>query len=165
MSHATVLVSVEGTETYRPGLISKLVDEQMAPFDENDCMFRDGSRWDWYEIGGRWNGLLCPKNIIQVRALKEMLAKSGKPFPPHYAFLYHRTWHEQDRMGWWGMPAKTECEINHPEHKGKCLHTDKNTGAKIVSWGNDPGWDDKFYDRFVKNLPDTAWLVTVDYHV
>lgn len=32
------------------------VSALLAPYDENGEFFADGSRWDWWVIGGRWNG-------------------------------------------------------------------------------------------------------------
>lgn len=204
MSHAAVLVAVEGERSQ----ISDLVDHEMAPFDENNECFRDGSRWDWFVIGGRWDGYLCKSNKIQVKKLdldtlkaefvesankswdkaqkeqdpmlrslqygvKEGMTKEqyvaaqcpASGFPSFYAFLHKRSWHERARMGWWGSTIKTECEIAHPQHKGKCVHSNKEMGAKIISWNDDPAWTEKFYDRFVRPLSPDTWLVTVDFHV
>lgn len=63
MSHATVLVAFDN----KPDDIESAVAEQMAPFDENGTMFSDGSRWDWFSIGGRWKGQLCEGDIMQVK--------------------------------------------------------------------------------------------------
>lgn len=46
MSHFSVLV------------IGDDVDELLKPFDENGEWFAEGSRWDWWVIGGRWTGIL-----------------------------------------------------------------------------------------------------------
>lgn len=51
MTHfAVIVLSEHGTEDE----ITKL----LAPFDENDEWGRPGSRWDWWEVGGRFTGLL-----------------------------------------------------------------------------------------------------------
>ena len=54
MSHASLLVALD---TALPDLQTAL-EYQMAPFSENDAWFEDGSRWDWWTIGGRWTGKL-----------------------------------------------------------------------------------------------------------
>src|SRR6266850_3704254 len=54
MSHASLLVALD---TALPDLQTAL-QYQMAPFSENDAWFEDGSRWDWWQIGGRYPGLL-----------------------------------------------------------------------------------------------------------
>jgi len=45
------------------------VEHLLAPFDEQEEAFREGSRWDWWVVGGRWDGALLgtePK-IVKVR--------------------------------------------------------------------------------------------------
>jgi hypothetical protein len=53
MSHASVLVVVDGPRD----LVEDQVNEQMAPFQE-ESWFENGSRWDWFQIGGRYTGKL-----------------------------------------------------------------------------------------------------------
>jgi hypothetical protein len=36
----------------------KKVAELLAPYSENGEWFADGSRWDWWQIGGRWTGVM-----------------------------------------------------------------------------------------------------------
>jgi hypothetical protein len=88
-----------------------------------------------------------------------------------YAFLRDRHWHEGQRMGWFGMSAKTECEIANPngsveEMVRRCKYRDDKTGAVVVYW-NEPWevWKEEFRKRFVEPLPDDAVLAVVDYHV
>lgn len=50
MSHFAVLVlSDDGSE--------KAIKALLAPYDEDGEWFGDGSRWDWWHIGGRFTGL------------------------------------------------------------------------------------------------------------
>lgn len=70
MSHATVLVAVDVVNPTDREEIEAAVHFQMEPYDENGTWFRDGSRWDWYVIGGRATGFLTgydptkdPRNI------------------------------------------------------------------------------------------------------
>lgn len=62
MSHAVVLVAVECPQDQ----IKEAVADQMAPFDESGEWFKNGSRWDWYVIGGRYNGFLGGENVINA---------------------------------------------------------------------------------------------------
>lgn len=207
MSHATVLVALD-VKSYGRKEIESLVEWQMRPFDENQRCFRDGSRWDWWQIGGRYSGSLGDEDIVRKSALntEALLARHAEGAretwaqahdPKHldpemaamiyglqkgeteeqfvqrhtnlafYAFLRNRHWHESERLGWFGGTAKTECEIaTGEEPKGKCLHRDKKTGAKIIVW-NEPHekWCQKFWKRFVEPLPPETLLVVVDYHV
>lgn len=68
MSHATVLVSPEIARVSELGL-ERAIEWEMMPFDENDEFFRDGSRWDWYVIGGRYFGRLHGGDVLQVKQL------------------------------------------------------------------------------------------------
>jgi hypothetical protein len=64
MSHAVVIcILPHGTrinprETDLLAAVNPLVSDLMAPFNENDEWGREGSKWDWWVIGGRWTGLL-----------------------------------------------------------------------------------------------------------
>jgi hypothetical protein len=63
MSHASVMVVLP--EDLQPPQIEAALAAQMAPFYENDECFADGSRWDWYVVGGRFAGKLGPSNIVR----------------------------------------------------------------------------------------------------
>jgi len=199
MSHAVVLVAVECKEHD----IEDAIQFQMEPFDEKDECFRNGSRWDWWVIGGRWKGCLMGHNFTTRKELsrakweleREEEARAdfrkgmeddeklrslcwgitpgmtedeyaAKHKPIYFgAFLHNRHWHENERLGWFGGTAKSECQIGREEVlKGKCLVKDEKTGAQIVGW-NDDKWQAKFWDRFIEPLAPDTWLVAVDYHV
>lgn len=72
MSHALVLVAIdfEGQDP-TDDLIEAKIAEEMEPYDENGEWFRDGSRWDWWVVGGRYGGRLTDgvmdQNVIQVK--------------------------------------------------------------------------------------------------
>jgi hypothetical protein len=53
MSHFTVVVFTKDRKD-PVGDVTRL----LAPFDENDEMFREGSFWDWWTVGGRWDGAM-----------------------------------------------------------------------------------------------------------
>jgi hypothetical protein len=54
-------------------------------------------RWDWYEIGGRWNGLLkrASRNVISTRALRK--SPDLKDLLPYYVLTPDGTWLEHER--------------------------------------------------------------------
>lgn len=60
MSHASALVAVNSSD------IKQAVAEAMAPFEEGHW-FEDGSRWDYFLIGGRFDDYHIPGNVIQVK--------------------------------------------------------------------------------------------------
>jgi len=55
VSHFAVLVITEPDKD-----VEEEVTRLLAPYDENDEWFREGSHWDWWVIGGRWTGHLDP---------------------------------------------------------------------------------------------------------
>lgn len=55
MTHCVILVAVPNGTSEE---IENAVAHEMAPYDENGEWFRDGSRWDWWVIGGRFVGWL-----------------------------------------------------------------------------------------------------------
>lgn len=70
MSHASLLVILDGMEKINPSSIEKAVAEQMEPFNENGKeWFADGSRWDWWLIGGRYTGKFLGRNYARVKSL------------------------------------------------------------------------------------------------
>lgn len=52
------------------------------------------SKWDWYQIGGRWSDRL-PSNKSLVQDLAE----------PPYAYVTREGWFERGKMGWFGMSS------------------------------------------------------------
>jgi hypothetical protein len=100
------------------------------------------------------------------------LARRGGAALTAWAFLHNRTWHECGRMGWFGSLAPTECEFKAADkgevHEGRCLYRNESAGASIVSWtgggDNERVWNERYYKRFIENLPGDTLLVVVDYH-
>lgn len=56
MSHFAVLVLVD--RPINRAEAEAAVEPLLAPYNENGEWFREGSRWDWWVIGGRFSGLL-----------------------------------------------------------------------------------------------------------
>lgn len=269
MSHASLIVALSPQEIEKYGGVDNAVAFQMEPFKEDIEYFQDGSRWDWYVIGGRYTGKFRPDydasedpdnlqtcficngsgmrndelgrrerasnpaytcngcdgkgqqlkhpgyfkavgNVCLRKDLDEsMLAKAYEDKAVRtweewqkyrhekgwrgernywgikedetldqlktrcsslimhaYAFLKDRRWCENERLGWFGASAKTECEIANPDYKGRCITTCEKTGAKIVTWGEtEERWDAMYWPRFLRNLSEDTTLVSVDYHI
>lgn len=61
MTHFGVLVLVDQIDKAIANAhkaVTPEVTRLLAPYDENDEAFREGSKWDWWVIGGRWTGSL-----------------------------------------------------------------------------------------------------------
>lgn len=59
------------------------------------------SKWDWFVIGGRWDGEVIPGNEALVRDLN----LDTLPIP--FAFVKDGEWYEKGRMGWWGIVTES----------------------------------------------------------
>lgn len=86
-----------------------LIDE-----DENLLTsYNPDSKWDWYSIGGRWNGFLPLKELDEdgerLTASEayfhevdwEYMLKEG--YPPFCFINEDGEWFEKGEMGWWGV--------------------------------------------------------------
>lgn len=79
------------------------IDNLMAPYEEDDT----GGKWDYYQIGGTWDGALTDKagntcNSIRVR---DFYDESVTP----YAYVTaDGTWVAKGEMGWFGLGDETE---------------------------------------------------------
>lgn len=74
MSHATVIVALKldkHLSDYSSDEIYELVSHQMEPFNEAGEWFKNGSRWDWFVIGGRYTGKFLGQDIIYRKDLSD----------------------------------------------------------------------------------------------
>lgn len=61
MTHFTVSVILpDGITADRA---EREVERLLEPYDENGTAFSEGSRWDWWEVGGRWDGRMTGDGI------------------------------------------------------------------------------------------------------
>ncbi len=87
-------------------------------------------KWDWFQIGGRWNGWLHDRETKHasvtdnLATVEHVIARQKFPFA---IITPDGVWHEQGRMGWWGTVIDgketadwhTEAEAilqNYPDH-------------------------------------------------
>lgn len=94
------------------------------------------SKWDWYEIGGRWENCLILKNgTTASQAYKSEIdwAKTDEFF----GILHKNKWHEQGEMGWFGV-------VNNPKNEEK--------------------WRKK-YQEILNSIPEDTLISIVDCHI
>ena len=84
MSHASVIVALDEN----PQDVEINVGYQMEPFNENDKCFRDGSRWDWYQIGGRYAGKFLGSDTILAGDILQ------EKFRCHREPVLRENWHK-----------------------------------------------------------------------
>jgi hypothetical protein len=99
------------------------------------------SKWDWWEVGGRWSGMLAvnDKGVDQARIGDiDTSRRAGRADEPLSAFavLIDGKWHERGRMGWWAA-------VSDEKPEGE--------------------WEAEFTKLLAEN-PD-SWLTVVDCHI
>ncbi len=60
MSHASVIVALSEADMQGAKDLNEAIQFQMAPFDEQGEWGGEGTRWDWWMIGGRYSGRFAP---------------------------------------------------------------------------------------------------------
>lgn len=66
--------------------------------------YNPNSKWDWYEIGGRWHNALIENDVCRVGDLKD------KSFVTYAVVTPDGKWHAPGEMGWFGMSSETDGE-------------------------------------------------------
>lgn len=54
------------------------------------------SKWDWFNIGGRWSGE-CHEDGLNIFRVKELIGSTFAVVTPD------GEWHERGKMGWWAV--------------------------------------------------------------
>jgi hypothetical protein len=80
--------------------------EQFNDKGEPISTYNPDSKWDWYVIGGRWDGWINGKetsgeSVADNTAPTEQAIARGKI--PHAIITPDGEWHENGQMGWWAI--------------------------------------------------------------
>lgn len=95
MSRASILVAIEDEVTNETE-IGKAVAYQMEPFRENEEWFEDGTRWDWWVIGGRFSGRLLGVDYMKI---KEFNIEDYRQYKRNsYIESYHEAQKEKGKL-------------------------------------------------------------------
>lgn len=109
--------------------------------------YNPDSKWDWYEVGGRWDGFLALKerdaegnpkttNRAYVNEIDwEWMSENG--YPPFCFVDLGGYWHEKGEMGWWGISFNDQ---------------------PINEWKQE-------YEDYVKQLDPDCLVTVVDFHI
>lgn len=114
-------------------------DKYLSVAKNGDLMTKlnSQSKWDWYQVGGRWFGDLVTidgKKVNETTVGKLDQKKTPTPF----AFItIDGEWHEHGRMGWWG-----------------CVSDEKSA----YKWGHE-------YKEYLKSLKKSVRVTVVDCHI
>jgi hypothetical protein len=115
------------------------------------------SKWDWYQIGGRWQGTLKLKDgsIGEIgrkslldsdifyddtrcdsALVKDIDFDSMEKFSTFAVLLPNGEWYEKGKMGWWACVSDEDEE-----------------------------WSNNYHERFMKNVNEEWTLTVVDCHI
>jgi hypothetical protein len=93
--------------------------------------YNPDSKWDWYVVGGRWDGWINDRET-SAELVTDNLATTEQALArdkiPHAIVTPDGEWNEQGQMGWWGM-LLTENE--HWDEQAKALFA-QYPGHRIV---------------------------------
>ncbi len=73
------------------------------------CTYNPESKWDWYEVGGRWKGDIKGKNKDKISDIMKM-GDDKMSYVPFAVVTPDGEWHESGKMGWFGMSSDNKEE-------------------------------------------------------
>lgn len=125
--------------------------DDMKEYYDSDMIDKDGnllskynpkSKWDWYEVGGRWcGGIPMKTNIkLEIKSCNECKVSQidmDKIDTPYAYVDTNGNWNERGEMGWFGISTNDK---------------DKDS------------WDDEF-KKFINNQKKSTIVTLVDCHI
>lgn len=144
MSHYLVVV----TNTDKVNL-----DEQLEPFSENIAVepyktYNPNSKWDWYQVGGRWTGFFKNKKGAKGKVMQ---------IPENLKNFYRPA-----KRGHSDIIKVKDVDFDKTELPYGILHN----GDWISVETKDTRKDfEKAYKKIIKSLPDDCELTAVDCHI
>ena len=125
-------------------------DDMKEDYD-SDMIDKDGnllskynpkSKWDWYEVGGRWCGGIPMKTNtkLEIKSCNECMVSQidmDKISPPYAYVDTNGNWYERGKMGWFGISSNDKDE---------------------KSWGDE-------FKKFIKNQKKSTIVTLVDCHI
>lgn len=106
--------------------ISNFDAESITPDGGVYSTSNPNAKWDWYSLGGRWEGLLLLKDGSRVDQAKkkdidiDKMRKREEGFLT-FAFLKDGKWYEQGEMGWWGIVSNEKDKDKWQEEFDKLI--------------------------------------------
>jgi len=90
-------------EEHYQKIIEYYNQDQINKDGSTNEIYNPNSKWDWYTIGGRWDGLIKTKTNKQVNtAILKNINIENSGFPT-YAYILNGKWVEKREMGWFDM--------------------------------------------------------------
>lgn len=100
--------------------------------------YNPNSKWDWWVVGGRWDGWLTGMENPSkdngfnfgeehhTLGFNSQPATKCRPDDPPFAFVLDGEWHEQGKMGWFGMSSDEMSEEDWKAYWEKHLKENPN---------------------------------------
>jgi hypothetical protein len=110
--HYNIEVCQEQIELLRRTTAEQRYQEQIRHFDRFNAHgepltnYNPDSKWDWYVVGGRWDGWINDRETSSEQfadnmATTEQAIERNKI--PHAIITPDGEWNENGQMGWWGI--------------------------------------------------------------
>ena len=115
----------------------KIYDDEIYDTEGNrTTTYNPNSKWDWYEIGGRWKNELTTKcgHLCDSAKVSEVIFY--KDFSSFAVLLPNGEWCEKGKMGWWGAISDEKED-----------------------------WKNKYKERFIDTAKPDWTLTIVDCHI
>ena len=112
--------------------------EEMENIGDNGELYstyNPNSKWDWYQVGGRWGKKLETKKGNCDSAIKKDILNISDIHT--FAILKDGKWYEKGKMGWWGFVSDKKEENE---------------------------WEEQFR-KLIDNLPNETLITIVDCHI
>ena len=69
--------------------------------------YNPDSKWDWWVVGGRWNGWITGNKCASPESVEDNLAPVEQAIQrgviPHAIITPDGQWHEHGKLGWWAI--------------------------------------------------------------
>ena len=104
--------------------------EEQKKWYEEDMIDEDGnllstynphSKWDWYEVGGRWTGDLVTKEGRKTNSDYVSEIDWDKTDVPFAFITPNGIWHEIGKMGWWAIVTNEKEQDSWEEEFKKAI--------------------------------------------
>ena len=83
--------------------------------------YNPNSKWDWYQVGGRWNGNLITKEGNNTNEDFVNQIDWEKTMVPFAFVTPDGKWYERGEMGWWAVVSNEKTEENWNEEFRKAV--------------------------------------------
>lgn len=70
--------------------------------------YNQNAKWDWYEIGGRWDGELQSSDNASTNNNIMRFSETDRAFEPAAVLLPNYEWVSPGRVGWFGTSSATD---------------------------------------------------------